>query len=276
MGMDFVFINVQKPSDALQLAKESEFRSHVTRYQWKQARRDKRLRTRLLLSAAQLGVAQDVKATEVQTRPRFDSFTPAPALIPPQIGGLRVDPFKSYPISVQPWTPLLVDHFDIPELDQPGTPGLLRTSWFPLVMTEPALFSVIILLAASHYASLQSNPSGMKMDLLSLRCEAILSINRCLEDQQPGTVNDALIGAIAKMASYEAMFGSLENYSIHMQGLARVIGLRGGLTTLGLNGLLYRMVIWIDRNSAFLHGSAMTFVDELPPDPNPGQFLGSS
>jgi hypothetical protein len=110
MGMDFVFINVQKPSDALQLAKEPEFRSHVTRYQWKQARRDKRLRTRLLLSAAQLGVAQDVKATEVQTRPRFDSFTPAPALIPPQIGGLRVDPFKSYPISVQPWTPLLVDH----------------------------------------------------------------------------------------------------------------------------------------------------------------------
>jgi hypothetical protein len=165
---------------------------------------------------------------------------------------------------------------DIPELDQPGTPGLLRTSWFPLVMTEPALFSVIILLAASHYASLQSNPSGMKMDLLSLRCEAILSINRCLEDQQSGTVNDALIGAIAKMASYEAMFGSLENYSIHMQGLARVIGLRGGLTTLGLNGLLYRMVIWIDRNSAFLHGSAMTFVDELPPDPNPGQFLGNS
>ncbi|KAJ5968215.1 hypothetical protein N7501_004463 [Penicillium viridicatum] len=281
MGMDFVFVNVQKPKDALQLAKEPEFRSHVTRYQWKQARRDKRLRTRPLLGAAQLGVAQDVKATEVQTRPGFDSFTP-PALISPQIGGLRVDPFKSYPISVQPWTPLLVDHYlmnmavDIPELDQPGTPGLLRTSWFPLVMTEPALFSVIILLAASHYAALQSNPSGMRIDLLSLRCEAILSINCCLEAQQPGTVNDALIGAIAKMASYEAMFGSLENYSIHMQGLARVIDLRGGLTTLGLNGLLYRMVIWIDRNSAFLHGSAMTFVDELPPDPNPGQFLGSS
>ncbi|OQD67716.1 hypothetical protein PENPOL_c003G05838 [Penicillium polonicum] len=281
MGMDFVFVNVQKPSDALQLAKEPEFRSHVTRYQWKQARRDKRLRTRLLLGAAELGVAQHVKATEVQTRPGFDSFTP-PALISPQIGGLRVDPFKSYPISVQPWTPLLVDHYlmnmavDIPELDQPGTPGLLRTSWFPLVMTEPALFSVIILLAASHYAALQSDPSGMRIDLLSLRCEAILSINCCLEAQQPGTVNDALIGAIAKMASYEAMFGSLENYSIHMQGLARVIYLRGGLTTLGLNGLLYRMVIWIDRNSAFLHGSAMTFVDELPPDPNPGQFLGSS
>lgn len=55
------------------------------------------------------------------------------------------------------------------------------------------------------------------------------------------------------------MFGSLENYDIHMQGLSRVIGLRGGLTALGLNGLLHRIVVWIDRNAAFLHGSAMYF-----------------
>lgn len=61
------------------------------------------------------------------------------------------------------------------------------------------------------------------------------------------------------MASYEAMFGSLENYGIHMKGLSRVVGLRGGLTTLGFNGLLHRIVVWIDRNSAFLNGSAMYF-----------------
>ena len=171
---------------------------------------------------------------------------------------------------------------DIPELDLPGNHGLLRTSWFPLVMTEPALFSVIMLLAASHYASLQGDPGSMKVDLLRLRYEAVLSINHSLDVQRPETINDALIGAIAKMASYEAMFGSLKNYNIHMQGLARVIGLRGGLKSLGLNGLLQRIVVWIDRNSAFLHGSAMYFPmdtpvsGEPPPDPNPGQFLGSS
>lgn len=171
---------------------------------------------------------------------------------------------------------------DIPELDLPGNHGLLRTSWFPLVMTEPALFSVIMLLAASHYASLQGNPGSNKIDLLSLRYEAVLSINRSLDVQQPETIHDALIGAIAKLASYEAMFGSLENYDIHMQGLARVISLRGGLTSLGLNGLLHRIVIWIDRNAAFLHGWAMYFQEdtsvsgESPPDPNPGQFLGRS
>lgn len=172
---------------------------------------------------------------------------------------------------------------DIPELDLPGNPGLLRTSWFPLAMTEPALFSVIILLAASHYASLRGDLGNTKCDLLSLRCEAISSINKSLETQQLGAVRDGLIGAIAKMASHEAMFGSLENYNIHMQGLKRVIHLRGGLTSLGLNGLLHRIVLWIDRNAAFLHGLTWYFsVDDaimfggFTPDPNPGQFLGSS
>lgn len=171
---------------------------------------------------------------------------------------------------------------DIPELDLPGNHGLLRTSWFPLVMTEPALFSVILLLAASHYVSLQGGTGRMRTKLLALRYEAVSSINLSLEIQQLGTVGDALVGAIAKMASYEAMFGSRENYHIHMQGLIRVIRLRGGFTSLGLNGLLYRIVLWIDRNAAFLHGFPMYFpVDAFVlgktfPDPNPGHFLGSS
>lgn len=260
--MDILFVNVRIPKDALQLAKEPEVRSHVTRHQWKQsARRDKRRQR--MLGGSNVSIS-------------------------PQIGGLRVDPFQSYPVSVQPWTQLLVDHYlvhmavDIPELDLPGHHGLLRTTWFPLVMTEPALFSVIILLAASHYASLQGDPGNMRINLLSLRYEAVASINRILDVQRPETTHDALIGAIAKMASYEAMFGSLENYDIHMQGLARAISLRGGLTSLGLNGLLHRIVIWIDRNAAFLHGSAMYFpagisvLGQTPSDPNPGQFLGRS
>lgn len=169
---------------------------------------------------------------------------------------------------------------DIPELDLPGKPGLLRTTWFPLVLTEPALFRVIILLAASHYASLQGGIGSLRTNLLGLRYEAVLSINRSLAAQWPDSTDDALIGAIAKMASYEAMFGSLENYYIHMQGLSTAISLRGGLTSLGLNGLLHRIVLWIDRNAAFLHGSTLYFPagtcrsGETSSDPNPGQFLG--
>lgn len=170
---------------------------------------------------------------------------------------------------------------DIPELDQPGNRGLLRTRWFPLVMTEPSLFLVIMLIAASHYASVCHSTTELKVNLLTLRGEAVHAINHALEVQR-GQLTDALIGAIAKMASYEAMFGDLDNYGIHMKGLYRIVGMRGGLNYLGLGGLLRRIVVWIDRNGAFLNGSMLyfpgaTFAPGQPlPHPNPGHFLGAS
>jgi Fungal specific transcription factor domain len=171
---------------------------------------------------------------------------------------------------------------DIPELDEPTQPGLLRSRWFPLAVSDRALFLVIILLAASHYVSCYKR-NDLRLDLLQLRYEAIHSINQALQvethNQDNNTLNDAIIGAVAKMASYEAMFGTLGGYNTHMHGLLQMVALRGGLVSLGLNGLLRRMVIWIDRNAAFLHGlreAELYFPhDELSP-PNPARFLGES
>ncbi|KAL4816853.1 hypothetical protein BDW67DRAFT_39015 [Aspergillus spinulosporus] len=297
MGNDFVFIHVREPKDALKLAKDSHIRSHVTRRQWKQFE-----------ERSQAGFQRDLKKAKTETQGNGDRhdkqhLVPGDVVrqtqatgatqpmnfclpIPRPFGGLRGDPFRSYPVAWRPILPRLVDHYlmsmavDIPELDQPGHRGLLRTDWFPLVMTEPSLFLVIVLLAASNYASVQTEPTDMKLHLLGLRCEAVQAVNKSLE-LQPSFVSDALIGAIAKMASYEAMYGSPENYAVHMQGLQRAVELRGGLDALGLGGLLRRIVIWIDRNGAFLIGSNLyfpgeTFAPGQPlPDPNPGHFLGA-
>lgn len=99
--MDILFVNVRTPRDALQLAKEPEVRSHVTRHQWK--RRDKRCQR-------MLGGSNGMENSEYPNGLVFDLFTTDKVSISPQIGGLRVDPFQSYPVSVQPWTQLLVDH----------------------------------------------------------------------------------------------------------------------------------------------------------------------
>lgn len=110
--MSFFFINVKEPKDALQLAKETEVRSHVTRYQWKRfARRDKRNQKKALIAS------QDVNRVQSQDDPGSKSSTLEPIPISPQIGGLRVDPFRSYPISDQPWIPLLVDHCKLLDLE---------------------------------------------------------------------------------------------------------------------------------------------------------------
>lgn len=168
---------------------------------------------------------------------------------------------------------------DIPELDQPGNKGLLRSRWFPLIMTESASFLVIVLIAASHYASINNSPSHA-VDLLKLKHETLASINRGMKDQQ-SMLSDQLIGAVAKMASYEAMFGNQETYEIHMAGVKHMVSLRGGLKSLGLGGLLGRMILWIDRNASFLHGCPLYFPEDFGPGltitaPNPGHFLGAS
>ena len=165
---------------------------------------------------------------------------------------------------------------DIPELDQPGNKGLLRTRWFPLVLSDLSCFRAILLLSASNAASCHRAPTGC--ELLQMKSEAIKSINDAFSDDEK-RVSDAVIGAVAKMASFEAISGSLESYQIHMDGLYRMVMLRGGLDALGLDGLLRRIIIWIDLNSAFIWNAPRYFpglsfdgVEEIG-EPNPERFV---
>lgn len=164
---------------------------------------------------------------------------------------------------------------DLPELDEPEKPGLLRTRWFPLVMTEASTFQVVMLLAASHFASLQpSREHGPS--LLQLKAKAISLIGPALAAEGP---TDQLIGAVAKMASYEAMFGDQTSYEQHMNGLVKMVQLRGGLPELGLNGMLAKICLWIDCNSALLHNTPLHFTsvpEYLSTQVNPSGFLAVS
>ena len=117
--MDFVFVNVKEPSDALQLAKESDIRSHVTRYQWKNSenrpvstRKRKNVSRPIQVNIENLHInLQAPPQDETQKETPHNSIMHTPSiLIPPQMGGLRVDPFQTYPIPLKPFTPFLVDH----------------------------------------------------------------------------------------------------------------------------------------------------------------------
>jgi hypothetical protein len=166
---------------------------------------------------------------------------------------------------------------DMPELDEPQQPGLLRTRWFPLVLSEAATFQVVVLLSASNYASLRYS-SGDGPNLLLLKSRAISSINKALKATDSPS-SDQLIGAVAKMASYEAMFGDQQTYEMHIRGLVKMVQLRGGLSSLGLGGLLARICVWIDRNAAFLNRSPLHFTSvggELSTQANPSGFLSAS
>lgn len=135
--MEFIFVNVNEPKDALQLAKEPEIRAHITRRQWKEieiretmAGQKKRKFVSIGLDSGGSRTTQTRNATSNQiqrlptSQPQSQSESESesrpqqvpPTLptftfsIPPQLGGLRVDPFRSYPVPFKPFLPLLVDH----------------------------------------------------------------------------------------------------------------------------------------------------------------------
>lgn len=152
-----------------------------------------------------------------------------------------------------------------------------------MVITAEATANVVLLTAASHYTifhQLAGDPK-MKQILLYLRCQTYAAVQRLIGESSAKTRDDILIGSVAKLASYEAMFGTPELYHLHIRNLQIMIQEKGGLDSLGLGGLLQRMVLWIDINSAFLLNSSAYFLPSVPlaghvilQQPNPSHFLG--
>ncbi|KAL8694138.1 MAG: hypothetical protein Q9224_003625, partial [Gallowayella concinna] len=289
MTPELVFINTNRPEDAKSTAQRRAVRSQAAKdhSQSSGSSNDgpKRRRHRKLL-AVELEVAIDEsESSKDDSPPRNIDYEASSfvgdhpyrddiavnvdysAVLPPSHmpGAGWAYPFVPYP--EQEFVPAILSHYlsemavDIPELDHPGAKGALRSIWFPAVI--------------ANQATLNCTPEV----LYKLKQDAITTINRGLQDPQLAT-SDQLIGAVAKMAAYEAGFAGDEvQYHMHMKGLVKMVELRGGLQSLGLNGLLARMLLWIDLNAAFILQTHLYFshTDALPghtvPEPNPGHFL---
>jgi hypothetical protein len=108
----------------------------------------------------------------------------------------------------------------IPELDDGAPHPILRTVWLPMVMHDPAIFQVIVLFAAAHYAT-YAEPERWHTfyaEILSLKQNALKALLGGLKmanmPRDPSGAKalsngdeECLIAAIAKMASYEAIYG---------------------------------------------------------------------
>lgn len=233
-------------------------------------------------------ITDDNDVEEIVRRSSSESVTVSPKVprIPAakRLGAARQDPFWSYPVEYEPYLPAIFAHYienvavEIPDLDLPNQRGLLRRRWFPLAMEEPSTMYAVLLMAASHYCAINPHSANL-IDLLYLKSKALTEINNALRDPKRAT-SDAVIGAVMKMAAYEAVFGDSAVFSAHMKGLSLMLKMRGGLATLGLDGLLERMVVWIDLNAAFICGLTKLFGNEAFPTlvdiekPDPYHFAG--
>ncbi|KAK5132275.1 hypothetical protein LTR08_009263 [Meristemomyces frigidus] len=307
--IDFQFLNFSHPSDAKASRARRTVRSHVTRRQHAQetklqaARKAQSyhgtpaepeqpppaLRRHAVTLPSEkpptLDLSSNSKVAASRTSsPEGSSSSPSPTASTGFNPQQCIDPSMIYDEEWRPDIPHIMDHYlsnlavDIPDVDAATVTGLLRTQFFPFVMTDAAPLHAVMLLATSHYGRARGSRSHA-IDLLQLRGMAIGEINSALEDPRRAT-SDQLITAVAKMASYEALFGDRDIFNTHMTGLMRMVTLRGGLPQLGLNGLLERVLLWIDSNATYIVGTHLYFdkaafpTSAVHPRPDPQRFTG--
>lgn len=200
------------------------------------------------------------------------------------LSGATTIPAAHSPVFHQPFTSVVLENYlqhlavAIPEIDGEGQSALLRTRWFPMVLNSPIVFQVIVLFSASHYAA-QQKDMAFALTILSLKQCALRGVMQSLSTAK-GMFHDELIAATAKMASYEAIWGDEQAYHCHMKAVEEMLRVRGGLESLGLDGFLSRLLIFIDSNSAFLLNTHLHLQNSSFPRlepfilPNPSRFIG--
>ncbi|KXS94899.1 hypothetical protein AC578_1665 [Pseudocercospora eumusae] len=276
-SIDFRFLNFSHPQDARNAQTRRNVRSHVTTEQHKkqrqraaeQARRAQQASSDQLPSPT-LSVPFDRTPSagspghsETETSSPETSSPASPAGSPTAV--TRINPTEVYPEDWHASLRPVMNHYlnfmavDLPETDS-ASRQLLRTHFLGLVFTDAASLHALMLTAAAHYAKLRGD-NAHRINMLQLRGMAIQEVNRALQDHRSGgrATSDRMIAAVGKMATYELLFGQRETFHTHMTGLQRMVSLRGGLQALGLNGLLERILLWIDANAADITGGPLYF-----------------
>jgi hypothetical protein len=108
----------------------------------------------------------------------------------------------------------------------------------------PALTASVILIGLTHIFLSQSpdnTPGTLVPDhgraILRLRGHVMRSISSALDDPQRA-LSDEIMVAVLLLARADALQGLRESYPLHMEGLMKIINLRGGWKKVGFEGIL--------------------------------------
>jgi len=81
-----------------------------------------------------------------------------------------------------------------------------------------------------------------KMAVMAHKGKAIAMLNNQLRSHNYQT-GDAVIAGVVQLIVDEWYWGDTDDLKAHMRGLREMIRIRGGFHTLGMNGLLAKLVI---------------------------------
>ncbi|KAE9366220.1 hypothetical protein N431DRAFT_352569 [Stipitochalara longipes BDJ] len=160
------------------------------------------------------------------------------------------DPFESYPSTNLPRLRVqgLMHHFlskiafQYYPLDLNPSSNPFVTSWWPLALTDPALFHVT-LQTASWDDELHARKGFAHSELLMK--DSVSLLRHKIQDQSLA-FQDATMNAVVTLAAIEHGKGNLQVSKVHIDGVKRMVDVRGGLFNVKQTSpLTARMVPWV-------------------------------
>ncbi|KAH6718902.1 hypothetical protein BKA61DRAFT_652540 [Leptodontidium sp. MPI-SDFR-AT-0119] len=192
---------------------------------------------------------------EVAEAGPMTAVLPSPLTI---LGAGRVDPFGNFPIRMS------YDERSL--LDQVNTNArpifkTYKNSWLPTAMQDPATFHQFLANVSLSLYQIQGQTRSRTVSAQHYAI-ALRTVNIALSDPARNTA-DGIIASIVTFVCYCVTQNDLLGYDIHIEGLAKIIRLRGGLQTLDHSPTLRCMVFGVDLGGACRRDSKPTFP---PPD----------
>ncbi|KAF2806097.1 uncharacterized protein BDZ99DRAFT_539601 [Mytilinidion resinicola] len=175
-----------------------------------------------------------------------------------------LDPFGSFPVEVDSRVSELLTHFL--SVMSPGTiavdirhqSDLIRTDWFGRALGNSAFMHSLLCAAAVH---LYIVGKGSYFSIVYHKAQAVAAINAALSDPELG-ISDANIAAVFNLLCVEESLllpffhdetsgdGEEPNQRmIHLNGLRRMVELRGGLRAIRTHRCLQAFILWSYRHS---------------------------
>jgi len=118
----------------------------------------------------------------------------------------------------------------------------MTTIWTASALTDVALLHSTLCSTSGHLLRNANQPELLSV-YLSHKAETIRIVNERMTDISKA-LTDETLGAIALLVTGQTCHGDYNEMNIHMRGLAKLIGMRGGLETLGMGGLLAGEILW--------------------------------
>ncbi|KAN0122911.1 Fungal specific transcription factor domain containing protein [Hyaloscypha variabilis] len=158
-----------------------------------------------------------------------------------------LDPFAATSLLITPRTQILIHHYFSDRLQSSWLMLPMRKMLFSLAINDAAMFHSFL----CHYSGSYNVhfKTGNRDEALYHASQAARIVNERLADPNQALTNET-IATVANMAAFESSNGSVESMLVHVDGLVRMVQMRGGIQSGGFPMIVQRMIAWTDYHAA--------------------------